>query len=150
MIDDDKANMAIAKALTASPIAAVLPAEPGWRAVVAVDVPGDPTVHQIVTRPIAFWSVEPTMMFPTPISFAAETATDRLLMALAGMGQMPNREEPAFRMWPLDDARKRFDAARTYAWFGPDVDDAEAIRRVVEWIKARTAKDAERAARSKK
>lgn len=115
-----------------APIAAVLPAEPGWR--VVLHEPHDGDRSRLFLADIAFWAVEPALLLPRPEPKAPLTSALGLLQVLQGPGP-ETRRTPAFPLYPLDAERKRFDIARLVAWVGPDEPDDEAVlRRLVEHL----------------
>jgi len=143
-IDDHTA--ARLRAFMAAPLAAVLPAEPGWRAIVQVG-------QELRAEPIAFWSVEPTMVLPKPVEVAAKESPIEFLMRSLFTGPDAGVERvraPMMSMYPLDANRRRFDILTLHAWVGPDETDAEVFARVVEFAHQEAKRESEKAAREAK
>lgn len=140
-----KERSAAGKGLMARPIAAVLPAEPGWRVVLSECGPEMPQENgpalvrvTLSLRPIYFWAVEPALVCPPrPTTVMAPMS----VMDIFGLATAPaarDFEQPVYPLYPLDKERRRYEVDDIMAWVGPDESDEAALRRLQEVITKRT------------
>ncbi len=114
----------LVRAFMQSPIAAVIPAEPGWR-VVRFRQKGDE--QELYLEPIAFWAIEPSIPCPKPLPKEDISSLNYILGVL---GNNSTRRDPLWPMSPLDAQKKRYDINTLHAWVGPDETDEEVLARV--------------------
>lgn len=111
----------VGEVIMSRPIAAVLPAEPGWRVVMhRRGCEGAEKVEDLYLLPVHFWAVEPTLF--SPRSWVSYPSTD----------MPPKVAQPSFHLYPLDENKARYDAENVYALAGPDESDAAITQRLVE------------------
>lgn len=129
-----KAEDYVVQCIMGAPIAAVLPAEPGWR--VVVGEPQENGEWHLVVKPIYFWAVEPVMILPRQGPSAPLSSLVGLMQVMAGAGK---RREPVYPLYPLDEQKRRYDARHLHTWVGPDETDVEVLQRVVAYIEKEAA-----------
>lgn len=123
-----------ARRIMNAPIAAVLPAEPGWRVVLGESQENGE--WHLVVKPIYFWAVEPAVILPNPAPEPPRISLMVLVQAMAGAEQ---RRDPLYPLYPLDAEKKRYDARYLHTWVGPDETDEQVLQRVVEYIEKKAA-----------
>jgi len=113
------------------PIAAVLPAEPGWRVVMhRRGCEAAEKVEDLYLLPVHFWAVEPTLLSP------------RSWVTIPSTSVPPKVERPVLHLYPLDEKKARYDMNDLYALAGPDESDEAITQRLVELTKARRSQKA--------